>query len=515
MDIYYDYRKALENPLDAECLSLDMGKPENALSAEIGRFTRMERMRLKNCGKETFLPEEIRDLPKLKEFWIKYGGGEFSAPPCLSGIREFHFEGLEGGALRDVSGLRALEGLFIDGCAPRFLLPRGAAALENLRILSLVPAKAFASVSLDEADGNFAALESLNIIGLAEGFVLDPAFCRAPKLAYLYISGCQDGAEVSLPESVKSLPVKALEVYRIKMDSLGGMAGLEFLDIGLHLCRDFRFPPGLESFPSLKKLHFGGMPSKSGTYIFSGLETLENLEELSLQGLGLETFPREILALRKLKTLFINIFPPELTALPLEKLRITGRIPFIPESITGMETLKSLDLDGALNSGKMFTSREGFEGIKPLPDFLGRLASLERLGLGCCGVMSLDVIKNLAGLKSLDLRYSAVSDLGDLARLTELEELCLEHCGRLRDLSPLEKLPKLRRLNIGGTDIEDISPLLNCQFLEELNIEGAETKIADLSPLLRHPSLKILHAENEELAEKFEERAAFIRRMGK
>jgi hypothetical protein len=47
VDIYYDYRK----------------DPKNSLDAEIGCFTRMERMHLENCGKDTFLPEEIRACP--------------------------------------------------------------------------------------------------------------------------------------------------------------------------------------------------------------------------------------------------------------------------------------------------------------------------------------------------------------------------------------------------------------------------------------------------------------------
>jgi hypothetical protein len=78
----------------------------------------------------------------------------------------------------------------------------------------------------------------------------------------------------------------------------------------------------------------------------------------------------------------------------------------------------------------------------------------------------------------------------------------------VKDISPLASLPRLKNLNISDTYIEDVSPLLECKALEELSIRSAD-EIKDITPILNHPTLKILYA-NDEIKAKFENREALL-----
>lgn len=65
--------------------------------------------------------------------------------------------------------------------------------------------------------------------------------------------------------------------------------------------------------------------------------------------------------------------------------------------------------------------------------------------------------------------------------------LDFDGCSELVDLGFVSALPKLRRLNLTGTGVRDLSPLAAVETLEALNL--SRTEVADLGPVARLPRL--------------------------
>ena len=70
-------------------------------------------------------------------------------------------------------------------------------------------------------------------------------------------------------------------------------------------------------------------------------------------------------------------------------------------------------------------------------------------------------LAHMPKLKLLILSGSPVTDISPLTGLTELEFVELAFCGNLRDLTPLGTLTGMKYLNIGGTNSDDISCLMD------------------------------------------------------
>ena len=69
-------------------------------------------------------------------------------------------------------------------------------------------------------------------------------------------------------------------------------------------------------------------------------------------------------------------------------------------------------------------------------------------------------LAHMPKLKLLILSGSPVTDISPLSGLTELEFVELAFCGNLRDLTPLSTLTGMKYLNIGGTNSDDITCLM-------------------------------------------------------
>jgi uncharacterized protein (TIGR02996 family) len=103
-------------------------------------------------------------------------------------------------------------------------------------------------------------------------------------------------------------------------------------------------------------------------------------------------------------------------------------------------------------------------------------------------IASLEFLAHLTALESLDFRWGKiekVADLAPLAKMSRLDFVDVRH-SKVRDLSPLRKLP-LRKLGLGGTQVEDLAPLAKHPTLECIDLAG--TKVSDIGPLLKCPKL--------------------------
>lgn len=80
-------------------------------------------------------------------------------------------------------------------------------------------------------------------------------------------------------------------------------------------------------------------------------------------------------------------------------------------------------------------------------------------------------------------------NLEGLQYFTNLQYLNLDASGKLKDISAIKELKKIRILQIRGTQVEDISFVKNFKQLEKLWIE--QTNITDFSPIKDLPNVKI------------------------
>lgn len=91
------------------------------------------------------------------------------------------------------------------------------------------------------------------------------------------------------------------------------------------------------------------------------------------------------------------------------------------------------------------------------------------------------------------------SDLlfADLRRIMRLEKIDLSYNPSITDIEPLNKLTRLKEVNISGTTIHDLTPLRNLTRLEVLKCEN--TLVMDFSPMRYAVSLQEILAGNTRL----------------
>ena len=132
-------------------------------------------------------------------------------------------------------------------------------------------------------------------------------------------------------------------------------------------------------------------------------------------------------------------------------------------------------------SGQKVASLRGLNGIP-----------LSTLNLaGCTDITDLSALRGMP-LTRLDLTgLAGISDLGPLKDAKQLVELNLRGCINVLDLGPLAGLP-LKRLDLNGYRATDLKPLAEVKTLEWLDL--GSTQVRDLSPLAGRP-LKWLNLE--------------------
>ncbi|MFP4092995.1 MAG: leucine-rich repeat domain-containing protein [Cyclobacteriaceae bacterium] len=86
-----------------------------------------------------------------------------------------------------------------------------------------------------------------------------------------------------------------------------------------------------------------------------------------------------------------------------------------------------------------------------------------------------------------------------LLEMVDIENLDLSNRREIRSVKPLERLYKLRTLDISHTSVSDIQPLRNLTRLEELNLSN--TSVRDLMPLRYSTSLAMVNANNTQISD--------------
>ena len=112
--------------------------------------------------------------------------------------------------------------------------------------------------------------------------------------------------------------------------------------------------------------------------------------------------------------------------------------------------------------------------------FVAGLTNLEYLIFGFNGVTDLSALIGLTGLTELYLYGNRIADLSPVSGLTNLTTLWLWQ-NNVGDLSPLADLVRLNSLSLSSNPVSNLSPLAGLTGLTELDLFGI--RISDLSTL--------------------------------
>ena len=107
-------------------------------------------------------------------------------------------------------------------------------------------------------------------------------------------------------------------------------------------------------------------------------------------------------------------------------------------------------------------------------------------------------ISSLTELKRLDLDGTQVTDLSPLAGLLRMQTLDLNST-QVTDLSPLAGMVEMQTLYLNSTQVTDITPLAGMVGMQVLNFDG--TQVADISPLAGQGTLWFLSLDNTQVAD--------------
>ncbi len=98
-------------------------------------------------------------------------------------------------------------------------------------------------------------------------------------------------------------------------------------------------------------------------------------------------------------------------------------------------------------------------------------------------------------VKNLKINQSPSKE--DLAKIPSADSIDLGSSGRIKDLDPLRKLPKLTVIKVNNTPISDLSPLEAHREIVYLDL--SETNVADISVARQFSKLKVLKADKSKV----------------
>jgi hypothetical protein len=164
--------------------------------------------------------------------------------------------------------------------------------------------------------------------------------------------------------------------------------------------------------------------------------------------------------------------------------------------------LKTLYLEGQQKGIQSIASLQNLEKLtlrsitlKSL-ELLRQLQKLWSLEIKLGGTKNLSALEGMTGLKYLELwRILGLANLDVLSTLSGLQFLSLQTLKNIQSLPPLENLSNLRRINLDDlSGLTNIESLLLAPALEEvLHVENRTISIETYEKILAHPTLKQIH----------------------
>ena len=150
-------------------------------------------------------------------------------------------------------------------------------------------------------------------------------------------------------------------------------------------------------------------------------------------------------------------------------------------------------------SGK--TKMVSLKGVLKTLDRLAEMENLQELVIAVEPLNDISAGQRLAGLRKLTvISCEKLTTLKPLFSLPELEEITISHC-RIKSLTGIDRLQKLKTLEVSGTQVKDLEPLtlVNYAWSEKQGgfiFRCFDHLIPDFSPLKSVPSFKELGIED-------------------
>ncbi len=137
-----------------------------------------------------------------------------------------------------------------------------------------------------------------------------------------------------------------------------------------------------------------------------------------------------------------------------------------------------------LNQGKTEDFNNVVESIKELPN-------LTTMNIDDCPwITDLSPIEKVKKLKSLSIKRINLPDLKGIEELYNLIELVITNAPTLKSIDGIEKLTNLERLTIQSSNVENIEKISNLSNLKELYLDN--NNITNITPLSSNTKLTIL-----------------------
>ena len=215
----------------------------------------------------------------------------------------------------------------------------------------------------------------------------------------------------------------------------------------------------------------------------TSVSRLQNLRDLRITAYGIKSGVIALSKLTKLRKLYLKNMDLNdlaiasiscITNLEELALRNNGNIKSI-NHLKNLTNLKKLSIEST---------------VVGYVDILDGFSKLESLSLWFSRIEAIEISKYLLNLKTLDISQNNIQSIEFLNFLPGLTDLNLSANRHLVDIKALAVLFNLETLNLGFTEVDDVTPLHNLPKLHLLNICRTKVKAEDLKTLR---SIKQLH----------------------
>lgn len=121
--------------------------------------------------------------------------------------------------------------------------------------------------------------------------------------------------------------------------------------------------------------------------------------------------------------------------------------------------------------------------------YVKNVRKISYLNLNHSDIKSIDDLKYFKSLRKLDLSFNKISDLSEITKLINLQELIVND-NQIKDLTGLNGVKTLKKLDVSNNFISDITPLTSLKSLVELDVNN--NRVKSVSKLSELPELKVL-----------------------
>ncbi|CAN1270344.1 Disease resistance protein L6 [Linum perenne] len=324
-----------------------------------------------------------------------------------------------------------------------------------------------------------------------------PNLLELKDLEELSFENCDEAPEI--PGDIWQLQkLKTLKMVNSNLSNLMELRLIQFRASEIHGLGKLRVLEALEISESMSLDHL------------HGLENLVHLKELTLKSCGLQALPN-LSNLIKLHKLVIVKCPllykiQDLGELKLSLLHLEVSCCDLLADLDGlesMEALESLTLESTTLSPcighdrlSMLTLTE--DEWKQLPEVieLGRLRSLRSLEMktldvsGCIRLVDVTGLEKLESLQKLNMSNCwSIEELPDISGMKSLDDLNVSECIKLKKVIGLEKLESLTVLSMAGCkSIKKLPDMSQLKVLFEIDLKGC-TKLKKVTGLTKLPFL--------------------------